>query len=139
MAFNNGTQRNGYQGRDGSSQRQHQYNNQYGNSSRQNRGYDDSRRNTRGNNSYGAYNNKYQKDSKKPYKRESFGKYENGAYQSRNKHYGNNHNSYNNYNNPRYAHKVKSVETLEDIKNDITRIEKEIQLELEAIKTIRVC
>lgn len=142
MAFNNGTQRSGYQGKDGSNQRQHQYNNQYGNSNRQSRGYDDSKRNTRGNSSYGSYqNNKYQKDGKKPYKRDSFNKYDNGGYQPRNKHYGNNYGgSHNNYNgNSRYAHKVKSVETIEDIKNDIQRIEKEIRLEIDAIKTTRVC
>lgn len=134
MAINSGTHRSGYQGREGSNQRQHQHNGQYGNANRQNRGYDESRRNARGNNSYGSYqNNKYQKDGKKPYK-----KYDNNGHQSRNKQYGNGYGTnYNNYDGN--ACKVKSVETLEDIKNDIQRIKKEIQIELNRIKTIRGC
>lgn len=43
---------------------------------------------------------------------------------------------HNNYNKP--AERVKAIETLEDIKADITRIEKEIQLEIKEIKSIRL-
>lgn len=145
MAFNNGAQRNGYQGRDGSNQRQSQYNNQYNNTNRQNRWHDDSKRNARGNSSYGSYqNNKYQKDGKKINKREPFNKYDNSGYQSRNKYnsggYSGNYNNYNGYNNnQKHLRKSKPVEKKEDIINDIIRIEKEIQLELEIIRTTRVC
>lgn len=45
----------------------------------------------------------------------------------------------NNYNrNTKYSNKSKAEETLEDVKQDIVRIEKEIRLEIEEIKTLKL-
>lgn len=140
MTVNNNVQKSGYQGKDSNAKRQqqkHQRSSQYNAVNRQSRGYDESRRNTRGNNSYGSYqNNKYQKDVKKPYKRET-SRYDNTSYSSRNKHGGNNYGGGYNNSNSKYSNRVKTVETLEDIVKDISRIEKEIRLEIDIIKAIR--
>lgn len=39
---------------------------------------------------------------------------------------------------PRYASRIRAEETVEDIKVDISRIEKEIQLEIKEIKSMRL-
>ncbi|MDF2524387.1 MAG: hypothetical protein K0R31_2028 [Clostridiales bacterium] len=38
----------------------------------------------------------------------------------------------------RYSNRVKAVETIDDIKTDITRLEKEIELELKEIRSLRL-
>jgi len=123
MAFNNETSKNNYQGRS------NHYQSNSGN--KKNKRYDDMRENGRGNSGYNTYqNNKYSKDTRRTPKRD-MGKYDKEGYQ-RNKH----HNS--GYNSQRYnMSKIQAEETIEDIKNDITRLEKEIKLEIESIKTIR--
>jgi hypothetical protein len=42
------------------------------------------------------------------------------------------------YNNHRMSNRVKAEETIDDIKADINRIEKEIDLELKEIKSLRI-
>ena len=123
MAFNNETSKNNYQNRNS------QYQSNGGN--RQNKRYDDTRKNARNNNGYNTYqNNKYSKDTRRPAKRD-MGKYDKEGYQ-RNKHYNNGYNSQRHNTN-----KIQTEETIDDIKNDITRLEKEISLEIDSIKTIR--
>ena len=121
MAFNNENSKNGYRS----------MNSQYQQGNKQNKRYDDnSRRSSRNNSGYGTYgSNKYPRDTRRQPKREN-GKYEKDAYQ-RNKHY-------NNHTTQKYnLDKIQAEETVEDIQNDIARLEKEIRLEIDAIKTIR--
>ena len=125
MAFNNEASKNGYRGT----------NNQYQQGNKQNKRYDDNtRRNTRNNSGYGTYGtNKYPRDTRRQPKRENgkYEKYDKESYQ-RNKYHGNSHvpQKYN-------LDKIQAEETVEDIQNDIARLEKEIRLEIDAIKTIR--
>lgn len=123
MAFNNETSKNGYRNTNS------QY--QQGNKQNNKRFDDNTRRNTRNNSGYGTYanNNKYPRDTRRQPKREN-GKYEKDGYQ-RNKHY-------NNHTTQKYnLDKIQPEETLEDIQNDIAKLEKEIRLEIGSIKTIR--
>lgn len=94
----------------------------------------------RRNNNQGGYSNQRQNNSQE---RGSFreNNQSNQSNQSKNFHRDNNapRQNFSNQNSPpRYINRIRAEETVEDIRRDISRIEKEIELEIKEIKSLRM-
>lgn len=99
------------------------YQSNFGN--RQGNRYDKSRKNSKGSGS--PYQNRYPKDSRKQTRRDGI-RYEK---EGKPKHYNNG------YDISRNLNKVQIEESVEEIKNDIERLYKEIKVEIDLIKSIK--
>ncbi len=95
---------------------------------RQSKRYDNTRKNSKASNNGSSYqNNRYSKEIRKQPRRDK-GRYDK---ETKPKYYNNS------YNSQRSVNKVPIEESIDEIKNDIERLYKEIKVEIELIKSIK--